>query len=135
MEREEERRSLEESLKKALDEAWTKAKIALEEVLKASQGHEKAIWFAAESVEYASLLFSLTNDLEDVDPSPPSGKATETLPLVKESVAALQRVRSARQREKSEDYKNLRTAVHNLRTAYAGLLKKPGRRGQSLTRS
>ena len=135
MEKGEEQRLLEETLNKALDEAWTKVNAALEQVVRASQGYERVVWLAAESVEYASLLFSLTNDLEDEDPPLPSGRTTEILPLVKESVVALQRVRESNHGKKMEDYKNLRTAVQGLRTACLGSLKKPGRQGQSLTRS
>ena len=131
MDSEEEHRILEESLNKALEEAWTKTTAALEQVAKAAEEREKAVWFAAESVEYASLLFSLTNDLEDVDPPPPSNQPTETLPLVKESVFALQRVRSSESKDKVEDYKKLRIAVHNLRSAYLSFAKKPGRRGRT----
>ncbi len=128
----EERRILQESLTKALDEAWTKTNAALEQVAKAEEQRERAVWFAAESVEYASLLFSLTNDLEDVDPLPPSNQRKGTVPLVKESVVALQRVRSAAgSRNKIEDYTNLRLAVHKLRLAYLGFAKKPGRRGRT----
>ncbi len=127
----EEKRILQESLTKALDEAWTKTNAAFEQVAKAAEQREKAVWFAAESVEYASLLFSLTHDLENVDPPPPSNSTTQTLPLVKESVVALERVRSARSRYTIEDYKKLRTAVHNLRSAYLGFAKKTGRRGRT----
>ncbi len=125
----EEHRILQESLDKALDEAWAKTNAALEHVAEAMELNEKAVWLATESVDYASLLFSLTNDLEDVDPAPPSSKGKEILSLVRESVAALQRVRSSRLNDKIENYKDLRIAVHNLRSAYLGLAGKPGRRG------
>ena len=129
MDKNEEHRILEESLLKALDEAWTKTTAALEQVAKISEGRDKALWLATESVEYASLLFSMTNDLEDVDPPPPPTKGKDIASLVKESVSTLGKVRASGQRKEVEDYTSLRATVHNLRTAYFELLKKPGKRG------
>ena len=135
MDEAEERRILEEYLKRALDEAWTKTNKALDQVGKMDEDREMIIWLAAESVEYTSYLYSLTNDLEDVDPPPPSTKGKNLISLVKESVDALERVRASSSKGKLADYTRLRGAVHNLRTACLEFRKKPRTTRQNLTRS
>ena len=135
MSAEDEQQILLKSLSKALDEAWEKANKALQDIGQDAEGYEKKVWAAAESAEYASLLFSLTYDLEDVDPPPPMKKIPETRDLVRGSVEALRHVRKPRGKQKTEDYKNLRTAVHYLRTAHLDLARKPGKTRHSLTRS
>ncbi len=135
MDEAEEHRILEEHFKKALDEAWTKTNNARDQAGKPGKGREMAIWLAAESVEYTSYLFSLTNDLEDVDPPPPFTKGKDISSLVKESVDALEQVRASGGRGKLADYTRLRSAVHNLRTAYLEFPKRPRKTRQDLTRS
>jgi hypothetical protein len=134
MELQEEQRVLNESLKKALEEAWAKANNALEEVSRESDGYERSVWSAMESADYASLLFSLTNKLEDSHPRPSLSKNRATLPLVKESVSALQKVMAPGRRDLLDDYTNLRKAVQNLQLAHLDLVKKGTGKGQNLTR-
>jgi hypothetical protein len=135
MDEAEEHRILEEHLKRALDEAWTKTNTALEQSGKAARDREMAVWLAMESVEYTSYLFALTNDFEDVDPIPPPKKGKDVSSLVKESVDILRRVRASSGNEKLADYTRLRDAVHNLRTAYLEFRKKHSKTRQNLTRS
>jgi hypothetical protein len=130
----EEQRLLDESLKKALDEAWAKANAALEEVSRESDGYERSVWMAMESADYASLLFSLTNNVEDARPHPAASKNKATLALVKESVAAFGKLIAPGKRDKMEDYSNLRKAVQNLQQAHLDLVKKGTGKGQNLTR-
>ncbi len=134
MDKEEERRVLEENLNKALDEAWTKANNALKGAVKGSEGYKRLIWAAEESAEYTSLLFSLTYDLEDFDPPPSKSKAAGIVSRVKESVEALREVRESSRKQTVKDYTNLRRAVHGLRIAHHDS-ERPGKRRQSLTRS
>jgi hypothetical protein len=135
MDKAEERTILEEYLKRALDEAWAKTNKALDQAGALDEGREMAIWLAAESVEYTSYLYSLTNDFEDADPPPPFTKGKNIMSLVKESVDALEQVRACSSKGKLADYTRLRDAVHNLRTAYLEFRKKPRRTRQNLTRS
>ena len=130
-----ERRILEEHLKKALEEAWTKTNNALELGGKPVKDREMAVWSAMESVEFTSFLFSLTYDLEDVDPPPPSTKGKDIASLVEEAVNDLELVRGSGSREKLGDYTFLRNAVHDLRTALLEFRKKPGKTRMNLTRS
>ncbi len=131
MDPEEEQRLFEESLKKALDEASAKTNTALDLVARSSEGYQMAVWLAAESAEYASLLFSLTNNLEDLDPQFSPAKGVGTLPLVKESAEAIQQVKESTRRDKAEDYRMLRKAVQNLWTAHLDLVKKARKRGRT----
>ncbi len=131
----EEQRILGEYLKRALDEAWAKTNKALDQARRFDKDREMTIWLAAESVEYTSYLYSLTNDLEDVDPPPPLTKGKDIASLVKDSVDALEQVKVRSGKGRLADYTRLRDAVHNLRTAYLGFRKKPRKTGQNLTRS
>ena len=131
----EEHRILEEHLKRALDEAWTKTNNALDQSGKSVKDRERRIWLAMESVEYSSFLFALTHDFEDVDPVTPPTKGKDIVSLVKESVSAVEQVRQSQGEEKLVDYTRLRDAVHNLRTAFLEFQKKPRKTGQNLTRS
>ncbi len=115
----EEEKMLEESLTKALDEAWAKVNQAVKDAKAGREDAEKKIWLAAEATEYCSLLFSITYGLEDWDPAPESTKNMARLALVRESAVALQRVRTSRDRPR-EAYQLLRNAVNYLRTAYLG---------------
>ncbi len=135
MDQAEENRILEEHLKKALDEAQTKTNNALQQSGTSYKDREMAVWLAMESVEYTSFLFSLTNDLEDIDPRPPPTKGKDISSLVKESVHLLEQVRASSGKEKLADYTHLRDAVHNLRTAFLEFRKKPRKTRQNLTRS
>src|SRR5207249_6245269 len=60
---------LESKLESALDDAWSKVNIALHKTSKSSADLAMGIWFAAEALEYSSLLFNLTYGLEDVKPT------------------------------------------------------------------
>lgn len=119
-----EQQLLEDKLHAALEEAWTKANAALEEVVKGDEGDAKKVWLAAEAAEYSSLLYSLTYGLEDVDPPVRETKSRDTTELVKESVEALNLIRTRKQPEPQKAYGMLRNAAHSLRTAYLAHLKK-----------
>ncbi len=118
---------LQEHLNKALEEAWSKTNLALNETSQGSEGFEKKIWAAAESVEYSSLLFSLTYDLEDMDPPVDNRKGDDPIALVKDSLESLKRAREMRARSSEEAYTNLRTAAHYLKTAYLDRIKRATR--------
>lgn len=113
-----EQQLLEDKLHAALEEAWTKANAALEEAVKGDENAAKKVWLAAEAAEYSSLLYSLTYGLEDVDPPVRKTKGRDTTELVKESVEALNLIRTRKQTEPQEAYGMLRNAAHSLRTAY-----------------
>lgn len=119
-----EQQLLEEKLRTALEEAWTKANVALEEVVKGDEGDAKKVWLAAEAAEYSSLLYSLTYGLEDVDPPVRETRGRDATELVRESVEALNLIRTRKQTEQQEAYAMLRNAAHSLRTAYLAHLKK-----------
>jgi hypothetical protein len=135
MDQAEEHRILQEHLKKAMDEAWTKTNDALEQSGTSIKDKKMAVWLAMESVEYTSFLFSLANDLEDVDPPPPPTKGQDISSLIKESVVVLEQMRASSGKEKLADYTHLRNAVHNLRTAFLEVRRKPRKTRQNLTRS
>ncbi len=120
---------LKEKLDKALEEAWSKTNLALSETSKRSRGFAKGIWAAAEAVEYSSLLFSLTYNLEDVDPAVDDRKGHDSVSLVKESIQSLRRVSKTREHSSVEAYQNLRTAVHYLKTAYLDQVKRKTKSG------
>ena len=114
---------LESNLNKALEEAWTKANVALEGAATDGDGSAMKIWLAAEAVEYSSLLYSLTYGLEDVDPPPAEKKGQSAMLLLKDSVSGLKRVRERGLLTHLQAYELLREAAHGLRTAYMNALK------------
>src|SRR6266581_2960907 len=131
MDQTEEYRILQEHLKKALDEAWTRTNNALGQSGGSIKAQEMAVWLAMESVEYTSFLFSLANDLEEVDPPPPPTKGKDISSLIKESFVVLDQMRASRGKEKLADYTHLRNAVHSLRTAFLEFRKKPRKQGRT----
>ncbi len=114
---------LEEKLSNALEEAWLKINIALEQTSQRSERFEMGIWLAAEAVEYSSLLFSLTYGLEDLDPRPRETRSEDPLILVKESLELLQQAREVRERSSVQAYASLRAAGHSLKTAHLNQVK------------
>lgn len=122
-----EQQLLEEKLRLALEDAWTKARDALEEAAKAPEAYGKKVWLAAEAAEFSSLLYSLTYGMEEVNPPLRETKGRDTLSLVKESVEALNRIRTGKKAEHKETYETLRNAAHSLRTAYLTSLKATGK--------
>ncbi len=120
-----ERRILKDRLRDALDEAWTKVNAAFQDTTLEKPGFEKKIWLAAEAAEYSSLLFSMTYSLEDVDPPVDEKKNLDRVSLVKESVSLLRHVTNLRNKEPTDAYTSLRSAVHYLRRAYLGKPRKP----------
>jgi hypothetical protein len=131
----EEHRILEENLRKALEEASQKTKIASSLEEKSSREQEMVIWMAMESVEYSSFMFAITHDFEDVDPPTPQTKAMDLPTLMSKAAKAVEQVRLSQATEKLADYTTLRDAVHYLRTAYLDITKRPRRKRQNLTRS
>ena len=119
-----ERKSLESKLEKALDDAWSKVNIALDNASKPSANFAMELWFAAEALEYSSLLFNLTYGLEDLKPAVKPRKHEEALVLVKDSVELLKLAREGRQKSATEAYVNLRTAADYLKTAHLDQVKK-----------
>ncbi len=116
-------KALESKLEKALDEAWTKVNIALEKASKPSTNPAMEIWFAAEALEYSSLLFNLTYGLEDLKPSVKPRKDEAASVLVKDSVELLRRAREERQKSATGAYVNLRTAADYLKAAHLDQVK------------
>jgi hypothetical protein len=115
---------LESKLEKALDDAWSKVNIALDKTSKSSADVALGIWFAAEAVEYSSLLFNLTYGLEDVDPTVKIRKGEAALILVKDSIEFLKRAREGRRKSATDAYVNLRTAADFLKAAHLDQVKK-----------
>ncbi len=123
-----EQRTLEEKLNNALEEAWLKTNIALEQTSKRSERFEMGIWLAAEAVEYCSLLFSLTYGLEDMDSTPKKTRNEDPLTLVKESLELLRQAREARERSSIQAYASLRAAGHHLKLAHLDQVKRKTKR-------
>jgi hypothetical protein len=119
-----EREFLESRLEKALDDAWSKVNIALERTSESSADVPLGIWFAAEAVEYSSLLFNLTYHLEDVEPVVKIRKGEPTLVLIKNSMELLRRARDGRRTSATDAYVNLRTAADYLKAVHLDQVKK-----------
>jgi len=119
-----EEESLESRLEKALEDAWSKVNIALDRTSRSSADVALEIWFAAEALEYSSLLFNLTYGLEDVKPAVKLRKGEAALVLVKDSMELLKQVREGRRRSLPDAYVNLRTAADYLKVAHLDQVKK-----------
>ncbi len=115
---------LESKLERALDDAWSKVNIALDKTSKSSPDVALGIWFAAEAVEYSSLLFNLTYGLEDLEPPVKIRKVEAAIVLVKDSMELLKRVREGRRKSPTDAYVNLRTAADYLKVAHLDQVKK-----------
>lgn len=115
---------MESKLEKALDEAWSKINIALDKASKSSPDVVLGIWFAAEAVEYTSLLFNLVYGLEDVEPVVKIRKGEAALVLVKDSMELLKRAREGRGTSVTDAYVNLRTAADYLKVAHLDWVRK-----------
>ena len=115
---------LESKLESALDDAWSKVNIALDKTSKSSADVAMGIWFAAEALEYSSLLLNLTYGLEDVKPTVKLRKGEAALVLVKDSMELLKRAREGRERSAADAYINLRTAADFLKSAHLEQVRK-----------
>ncbi len=87
----EEKKSLEEKVNKAFEEAWSKVNIAVDSIAGRPRASVMALWLAAEAAEYTSALFSLAYGLEDLDPEVKIARGRELLGLVKDSMEALKK--------------------------------------------
>ena len=119
-----EEKSLESKLEKALDDAWSKVNIALDNAFKPSANFPMEIWFAAEALEYSSLLFNLTYGLEDLKPTVKPRKHEPAKVLIKDSMDLLKRAREGRHKSSADAYVDLRTAADYLKTAHLDQVKK-----------
>ncbi len=119
-----EQKLLESKLEKALDDAWSKVNIALDKASKPSANFVMEIWFAAEALEYSSLLFNLTYGLEDLKPTVKPRKHEAALVLVKDSMDLLKLAREGRHKSATGAYVNLRAAADYLKTAHLDQVKK-----------
>jgi hypothetical protein len=115
---------LESKLERALDEAWSKVNVALDKTSTSSADVALGIWFAAEAVEYSSLLFNLTYGFEDLEPPIKIRKGESALVLVKNSMELLRRAREGRRMSATDAYANLRTAADYLKAAHLDQVKK-----------
>jgi hypothetical protein len=113
-----------DKLLKALDEAWTKLNVALDETVDELKIFELKVHLAAEAAEYSSFLFSLAYSLEDFDPVVKVNKKQEPVALMKDSIDPLQRARELREKSPKEAYTSLRTAAETLQVAYLNQVKK-----------
>ena len=127
-----EQKALESKLEKALDDAWSKVNIALEKASKPSTNLAMEIWFAAEALEYSSLLFNLTYGLEDLKPPVKPRKDEAASVLVKDSLELLRRAYEGRQKSATDAYVNLRTAADYLKTAHLDQVKKFAKKQDSV---
>ena len=111
---------LQEKSDKALAEAISKLELALNETVKRTQNFVKAIRYATEAAEFASLIYALTYDLQDYDPVVQRPKHNEDpgklltisneflkLAVEKKGMGALK-----------EGYEKLRSATEYLKRAY-----------------
>jgi hypothetical protein len=119
-----EQRSLESKLEKALDDAWSKVNIALDNASKPSANFPMEVWFAAEALEYSSLLFNLTYGLEDLNPAVKPPKHERAIGLIKDSMNLLKQTREGRHKSATDAYVNLRTAADYLKAAHLDQVKK-----------
>jgi len=119
-----EREFLESRLEKALDDAWSKVNIALNMTSESSADVPLGIWFAAEALEYSSLLFNLTYHLEDVEPVVKIRTGETTLVFIKNSIELLRRARDGRRTSATDAYVNLRTAADYLKAVHLDQVKK-----------
>jgi hypothetical protein len=123
-----EQKFLEQKLERALDDAWSKVNIALDEASKSSADFAKAIWLAAEAVEYSSLLFNLAYGLEDLDTEVRNRKREDPLILIKDSLDLLKRARERREGSSADAYVNLRTAADYLKAAHLDQVKRSSKK-------
>jgi hypothetical protein len=120
---------LEEKLGKALDEAWSKAKMALEGQEEQSDGFQTKVRLAAEATEYSSALFSLAYGLEDFDPEVKiEKKNVDSKALMKQSVEELRKAMEMRKSSMTEAYSSLRAAADHLKIAYFDHVKKSAKK-------
>ncbi|HZY93422.1 MAG TPA: hypothetical protein VFE98_00990 [Candidatus Bathyarchaeia archaeon] len=124
----EEQALLEKNLREALEEAYTKTNIAISELTNRGEDFVKKVWAASEAVEYSSLLFSLTYDLQDYDPEVERRRGVDPISLVKDSLQPLKLAMETRKQSRKKAYESLRIAAYYLRTAYLDLSKKTTRR-------
>lgn len=127
-----ERKLLESKLEKALDDAWSKVSIALDKAFKPSASFAMEVWFAAEALEYSSLLFNLTYGLEDLKPVVKPRKNEAAIVLIKDSIDLLRRTREGRHKSAVDAYVSLRTAADYLKTAHVDQVKKSTRKQDSV---
>lgn len=127
-----EQKLLESKLEKALDDAWSKVDSVLWNASKPSTNFAMELWFAAEALEYSSLLFNLAYGLEDLRPAIKPRKHEEALVLIKDSMELLKRTREGRQKSAADAYANLRTAADYLKTAHLDQIKKFAKKRDSV---
>jgi len=123
-----EKKSLEEKVNKAFEEAWSKVSIAVDSVAGRSGESVMALWLAAEAAEYTSALFSLAYGLEDLDPEVKVVRSRDPLGLVQDSIEALRKARDLRPKSVAEAYTSLRTAAGYLKAAYLDQSKKTAKK-------
>ena len=123
-----EKKSLEEKVNKAFEEAWSKVSIAVDSVAGRSGESVMALWLAAEAAEYTSALFSLAYGLEDLDPEVKVVRSRDPLGLVQDSIEALRRASELRWKSAAEAYLSLRTAAGYLKDAYLDQSKKTAKK-------
>src|SRR5438128_10552360 len=109
---------MESKLEKALEDAWSKVNIALDKTSRSSADVAIEIWFAAEALEYSSLLFNLTYAVEDLKPTIKPRKGEAALVLVKHSMELLKPARGGRQVSAAGAYVELKTAADFLKSAH-----------------
>ena len=127
-----EQKLLESKLEKALDEAWSKVNIALDNASKPSESFAMEVWLAAEALEYSSFLFNLAYGFEDLRPSVKPRKHEATVVLIKDSIDLLKRTREGRHKSATDAYVNLRTAADYLKTAHLDQIKKSTKKKDSI---
>lgn len=119
---------LEKNLREALEEAYSKTNIAISESSNRGEDFVKKVWAASEAVEYSSLLFSLTYDLQDYDPEVKRRRGVDPVSLVEDSLQPLKLAMDTRKQSSRRAYESLRTAAYYLRTAYLDLSKRTTQR-------
>lgn len=124
----ERRKTLQEKASNAIEEAWAKANITLQQFSGARPVTEMSLWQAAEASEYACALYSLAHDLQDFDPAVKIEKKQDPSELVKKSVDELKTARSLQATSYKEAYASMRVAADRLKVAYLERTKRPSRK-------
>ena len=115
---------MESKLEKALDDAWSKVNIALDNASNPSATFAIEVWLAAEALEYTSFLFNLAFCLEDLKPDVKPRKHEAAIVLIKDSMDLLKRTREGLHKSVANAYVNLRTAADYLKTVHLEIVKK-----------
>src|SRR5215831_6741543 len=125
-----EQRTLEARLDEALKEAREKVNSAFQSATSTVKEHQKEVWAAAESLEYVSLLYIITYNLEGsaMERFTHTKEQAELGTILKEASQLIEEVQIKRSKGDRasiiEAYKIVQKAANSLRLAYLSLTKR-----------